>query len=119
MTDNIKIIGGNNDTKFCFKSSPFTRSMIHLNDTHIETSENIPLLTYHYNLIEYSDNYQDTAGSLYHFKRGEQHLNAAGNIVDVTTDNSSSFKYKSSLLTRLDTHDGGQRADAYRLFKNK
>ena len=56
----------------------------------------------HYNLIECSDNYQDAVGSLYHFKRGEKPVNN-GNIVDVTKDNSSSFKYKSSLLTGLTT----------------
>ena len=68
-------------------------------------------------MYEYSDNYQDKAGSLYHFKRNEQSLNN-GDIVNVTTDNSSSFKYKSSSLTGLTTEDGGAGADAYRTFKN-
>ena len=53
-----------------------------------------------YNLIEYSDNYSDTSGSLWQFKRHE----VDGNV-DLTVDvqhipnNSSSFKYKSSLTT--------------------
>ena len=51
------------------------------------------------------------------FKRDEQALNN-GNIIDVTTDNSSSFKYRSNLLTGLDTEDGGADANAYRIFKN-
>ena len=41
-----------------------------------------------YNLIEYSDNYSDTSGSLWDFKRDEIDNNA-----DVTNNNSSSFKY--------------------------
>ena len=53
-----------------------------------------------YNLIEYSDNYSDTSGSLWQFKRDE----IEGNV-DLTVDanhipnNSSSYKYKSSLIT--------------------
>ena len=47
-----------------------------------------------YNLIEYSDNYSDTSGSLWQFKRDEIINNA-----DVTNDdNAPSFKYKASLI---------------------
>ena len=114
VTGDIEIVGGNNNMRFCFKKSPFTRSVVH---THIETAENIQLIMNHYDLVEYSDNYQDTAGSLYHFKRDEPSLNSS-DIVNVTTDNSSSFKYKSSLLTALTTEDGGAGANAYRTYKN-
>ena len=49
-----------------------------------------------YNLIEYSDNYQDSSASLYQYKRDEApEYNA---IADLTADNSSSLKYKISLL---------------------
>ena len=53
-----------------------------------------------YNFIECIDNYSDTSGSLWQFKRDEIEVN-----VDLTLDaqhipnNSSSFKYKSSLIT--------------------
>ena len=69
MTGNVEIIGENNAATFCFKNCDlFTRSVLHLNDTHIEIAENLELVEmYHYNLIEYSDNYSDTAGSFYHF----------------------------------------------------
>ena len=51
-----------------------------------------------YNLIEYSDNYSDTSGSLWQFKRGEQNINN-GNIPDgVNSTNSTSFKYKTSFI---------------------
>ena len=52
-----------------------------------------------YNLIQYRDNYSDTSGSLWQFKRDEIE------DVDLTHDtnhipnNSSSFKYKSSFIT--------------------
>ena len=56
-----------------------------------------------YNLIEYSDNYSDTSGSLWQFKRDE----IIGNI-NLTNNNSSSFKYKSNLIGNTDA-DGANR----------
>ena len=47
-----------------------------------------------YNLIEYSDNYSDTSGSLWQFKR-----DGIINNADVTNDNNApSFKYKANLI---------------------
>ena len=43
-----------------------------------------------YNLIEYSDNYSNTSGSLWQFKRDE----VLSNNADFTIQNSPSFKYK-------------------------
>ena len=49
-----------------------------------------------YNLIEYSDNYQDSSATLYQYKRDEPPADDA--VADLTADNSSSFKYKIKLL---------------------
>ena len=49
-----------------------------------------------YNLIEYSDNYFDTSGSLWQFKRGE--IEGDVNAQHIP-NNSSSFKYKSNFIT--------------------
>ena len=47
-----------------------------------------------YNLIEYSDNYSDSSGRLWHYKRDEIISNA-----DVTNDNNAlSYKYKANLI---------------------
>ena len=51
-----------------------------------------------YNLIEYSDNYSDTSGSLWQFKRDEQPIDNNGAFINITAENSSSFKYKSNLF---------------------
>ena len=51
-----------------------------------------------YNLTEYSDNYSDTSGSLCQFRRDEQPKENNGEISHVSTDNSSSFKYKSNFI---------------------
>ena len=45
-----------------------------------------------HNLIEYSDNYADSSGSLYQFKRDESPINDAGNPNDLDLDSSTSFK---------------------------
>ena len=49
-------------------------------------------------MIEYSDNYFNTSGSLWQFKTDEQPKENNGNLSDVSTDNSSSIKYKSNLI---------------------
>ena len=48
-----------------------------------------------YNLIEYSNNYQDSSATLYQYKRDEPPDNIADNL---TQDNSKSFDYKVKLL---------------------
>ena len=63
-----------------------------------------------YNLLEYCDNYADTYGSLYQFKRDESPVNNAGNPINVAIDNSSSFKYKSSILGKATVPDGNDRS---------
>ena len=96
MTENITAAGGNVNTNIAFKNfAPFTRCVTHINDEHIVTAENLDIMTPMYNLLEYSDNYADSSGSLWQFKRDE--LNVTTNP-DVATDNSRSFKYKSSYL---------------------
>ena len=49
-------------------------------------------------MIEYSDNYSDISGSLWQFKRDGQPTNNNGVFIDITAENSSSFKYKSSFI---------------------
>ena len=49
-----------------------------------------------YNLLEYSDNYQDSSATLNQYKRDEPLEYDA--VADLTADNSSSLKYKISLL---------------------
>ena len=59
-----------------------------------------------YNLIECSDNYSDTSGTLWQFKSDEQNMNN-GNPANVTTDDSTSFKYQSSFYKALTADNNG------------
>ena len=63
-----------------------------------------------YNLIEYSDKYADSSGSLYQFKRDESPINDAGNPNNVALEDSTSFKYKVSLLGKATDADGDGRS---------
>ena len=58
-----------------------------------------------YNLIEYSDNFSDTSGSLWGFKRDEVVNNA--NVTD--DDNTPSFRYKASFI--CDTENNGTKKE--------
>ena len=72
MTGDTKIADIAADTNVAFKNcSPSTRGVTHINDEHVETAENLDIIIPMYNLTEYSDNYADSSGSLYQFKRDE------------------------------------------------
>ena len=93
------IASGGNDTKAAFKNcAPFRTCITQINETFVDEAKHINITMPMYNLIEYSDNYSDTSGSLWQFKRDEQPKENNGNLSDVSTDNSSSFKYKSNFI---------------------
>ena len=98
VTGDIATTVGDVDTNFAFKNcAPFARCVAHINDEHIDTAKNLDIIMRMYNLIEYSDNYSDTSGSLQQTERDEQNM-SNGNPANVTTKDSSSFKYKSGIL---------------------
>ena len=101
VTGNIAVVGANNNTKVAFKNcAPFRKCRTEINETFINEAEHINIAMPMYNLIEYSDNYSDTSGSLWQFKRdeieGDVDLTVDGNHIP---NNLTSFKYKSSLIT--------------------
>ena len=67
-----------------------TECTTHINDEHVDNARNLDIATPMYNLIEYSENYSDTSGSLWQFKRDEQTINN-GVPINVNTTNSTSF----------------------------
>ena len=95
VTGNINITGGNNNIKVAFKNcSPFRKCRTEINETFIDEADFINITMPVYNLMEYSNNYSDTSGSLWQFKRHEIINNA-----DVTNyDNAPSFKHKANLI---------------------
>ena len=78
-----------------------TKCNLEINDEHVDTAENLDIVMPMYNLIEYSDNYQDSSATLYQYKRDESP--EADPIDDLTVNNSDSFKYKVNLLGNPNT----------------
>ena len=93
----IRGTGGNNNTILALKNcAPFTKCNLEINDEHLDTAENLDITVPMYNLIEYSDNCQDSSATLYQYKRDEPPEN--DDVANLTADNSISSKYKVSLL---------------------
>ena len=93
----IRAAAADVNTRLALKNcAPYTKCNVEVNDEHVDTAENLDITMPMYNLIEYSDNYQDSSATLYQYKRDEPP--EANGIADLTADNSSSFKYKISLL---------------------
>ena len=92
----IRAGGANANTRLALKNcAPFTKCNLDINDEHVDTAENFDIVMPMYNLIEYSDNYQDSSATLYQYKRDEPPADIANNLA---INNSSSFKYKVDLL---------------------
>ena len=90
------------NTRLVLKNcAPFTKCNLEINDEHVNTAENLDILMPMYNLIEYSDNYQDSSATLYQYKSDEP--TEADSIDDLTANNSDSFKYKVNLLGNQNT----------------
>ena len=93
----IRAAAANANTRLSLTNcAPFTKCNLEINDEHVDTAENLDIVMPMYNLIEYSDNYQDSSATLYQYKRDEPP--EANAINDLTTNTSSSFKYKVELL---------------------
>ena len=66
VTGNINVTGGDNNTKVAFKNcAPFKKCRTEINETFIGDAEHVNILMPMYNLIEYSDNYFNTSGSIW------------------------------------------------------
>ena len=84
VTGNITV-AANNDTYVAFKNcAPFSTCTTKINDMFVDEANHIYIAMPMYNLIEYNDNYSDTSGSLWKFKRDE----VPDNNADLTIDNS-------------------------------
>ena len=85
------------DRGVTFKNyAPFTKCTSRINGTDIDNSRDIDIAMPMYNLIEYSDNYSKTSGSLWQYQKDDPNVNLA---------NSESFKYKVK-RTRKTSVDG-------------
>ena len=69
VTEDIKVADVASNKNVAFKNcAPFTRCVNHITDEHVEAAENLDIIMPIYNLIEHSDNYADSSGSLQSLK---------------------------------------------------
>ena len=109
----IRAANAVNATRLALKNcAPFTKCNLEINDEHVDTAENLNIVMLMYNLIEYSDNYQDSSATLYQYKRDEPPEDDA--VADLTANNSNSLKYKIKLLGNV-TEVAGDVASVRRL----
>ena len=80
--------------------APFCTCDVTINDEHVEKAEDLDIVMPMYNLLEYSDNYQDSTGSIYQFKRDEP----PGDNANVA-NNTTSLVYKSKLIKGTDNNN--------------
>ena len=101
----IRATNAVNATRLALKNcAPFTKCNLEIDDEQVDTAENLDIAMPMYNLIEYSDYYQDSSTTLYQYERDEPPEDDA--VADLTADNSSSFKYKINLLGNVTEVDG-------------
>ena len=97
-TDDIVLKGV---TQVAFRNcAPFENCRTEINDTFVDEPKRINIAIRMYNLIEYSDNYSDTSGILWSFKRDQ----IAGNNDETNDNNDPSFKYKSSIIDNTENN---------------
>ena len=74
----------------------FTNCISEINNTQVDNAKNIDIVMPMYNLIEYSDNYTKTSGSLWQYYRDEPNDNLA---------DSESFKFKVKITGKTPAAD--------------
>ena len=80
--------------------APFKNCRTEIDGTFVDYAYFINIAIPMYNLIEYSDNYSDSSGRLWRFKRHE----IANNANVTNDDNGSSFKYKENLIANTEAN---------------
>ena len=83
----------------------FTNCISKINNTQIDNPEHIDIVMSMYNVIEYSDNYSKTSGSLWQYCKDIPALNNACNIVNFTSTNTTdSFKFKTKITDQTNSN---------------
>ena len=94
----------NDDKKVIFKNCfPFTNCISEINNTQIDNAKDIDMVIPMYNLIEYSDNYAKTTGTLWQYYKDIPARNANNQTVEFTEGNlTDSFNFKVKITGQTD-----------------
>ena len=98
-------VTSNNNADVVFKNCvPFSTRTKKINDIFVDEPNHIYIAVPMYNLIEWSDNYPDTSGSLWQFKRDE----VSADNAELAINDSQLFKYKAALLGKTANSNDGK-----------
>ena len=76
-----------------------------INNTQIDNTECIDIVMPMYNLMEYSNNYSKTSGSLWKYCKEIPAVNNDGNIVDFNRANATdSFNFKTKITSQTNNN---------------
>ena len=89
--------------------APFTNCINEINNAQVDNAKDIDIVMLMYNLIEYSDNYAKTTGSLWQYFRDELNDNLA---------NSESFKSKIKITGKTPNNDNEKDVEIMALLKH-
>ena len=96
------------DKGVSFKNcAPFINCISEINNTQIDNAKDIDIVMPMYNLIEYSDNYAKTSGSLWQYFRDEPDDNIRLN--NNRLNNSKSFEIKIKISGKTPNNNNGKR----------
>ena len=97
----------NSNKKVIFKNcAPFTDCISEINNTQVDNAKYIDIVMPMYNLIEYSDNYSKTSGSLWQYCKEIPAVNDDGDIVDFNGANATdSFNFKTKTTGQTDNNE--------------
>ena len=97
----------NRNKKVIFKNcAPFTDCTSKINNSQVDNAKIIDIVMPMYNLIEYSNDYSKTSGSLWQYCKDIPAANNDGNIVDFNGANATdSFNFKTK-ITGQTNNDG-------------
>ena len=95
-TSAARAAANNTNKKVIFKNcASFTNYISEINNTQVDNAKDIDIVMPMYNLIEYSDNYSKTSGSLWQYCKDIPAVNNNDNIADFGGTNATdSFNYK-------------------------
>ena len=96
----------NTNKKVIFKNcAPFTNCISKINNTQVDNAKDIDIVMPMYNLIEYSDNYSNTSGSLWQYCKAIPAVNNNGDVVDFNGANATdSFNFKTKITDQTDNN---------------
>ena len=102
----------NTNKKVIFKICvPFTNCISEINNTQISNAKDIHIVINAYNLLEYSDNYSKTSGSLWQYCKDIPAVDNNNAIVDFAENNlTDSFNFKAK-MTGQSGDDGTKKVE--------